>query len=60
MPVISGCQFKMKHKTFKATALSAGIAMALGTAPPTFAPDDQIEEIVVTGPNTRLCEYASP
>ena len=48
----------MKHKTFKATALSAGIAMALGTAPPTFAQDDQIEEIVVTGSHIRRDEYS--
>ena len=47
----------MKSKTFKATALSAGIAMALGTAPPTFAQDDEIEEIVVTGSHIRRTEY---
>ena len=47
----------MKNKTFKATALSAGIAMALGTAPPTFAQDDEIEEITVTGSHIRRTEY---
>jgi len=47
----------MASKTFKATAISAGIAMALGTAPPTFAQDDQIEEIVVTGSHIRRTEY---
>ena len=47
----------MASKTFKATAISAGIAMALGTAPTTFAQDDQIEEIVVTGSHIRRSEY---
>ena len=47
----------MKNKTFRATALSAGIAVALGTAPPTLAQDDQIEEIVVTGSHIRRTEY---
>ena len=48
----------MEHKTFKATALSAGIAIALGTAPPTLAQDDGIEEITVTGSHIRRSEYA--
>jgi len=47
----------MEHKTFKATALSAGIAVALGTAPATFAQEDQIEEITVTGSYIRRSEY---
>ena len=47
----------MASKTFKATAISTGIAMALGTAPTTFAQDDQIEEIVVTGSHIRRTEY---
>jgi len=47
----------MEHKTFKATALSAGIAMALGTAPPVLAQDDGIEEITVTGSHIRRSEY---
>ena len=47
----------MASKTFKVTAISAGIAMALGTAPPVLAQDDQIEEIVVTGSHIRRTEY---
>jgi len=47
----------MASKTFKVTTLSAGIAMALGTAPQSFAQDDQIEEIVVTGSHIRRTEY---
>lgn len=47
----------MAHNTFKATALSAAIAMALGTAPPVLAQDDEIEEIVVTGSHIRRTEY---
>ena len=49
----------MEHKTFTATALSAGIAIALGTAPPVLAQeDDSIEEITVTGSHIRRSEYA--
>jgi iron complex outermembrane receptor protein len=47
----------MASNTFKVTALSTGIAMALGTAPTTFAQEDQIEEIVVTGSHIRRTEY---
>jgi iron complex outermembrane receptor protein len=47
----------MASNTFKVTAISAGIAMALGTAPTTFAQDDEIEEIVVTGSHIRRTEY---
>ena len=47
----------MANYTFKATAISAGIAMALGTAPPTFAQDDEVEEIIVTGSHIRRTEY---
>lgn len=47
----------MANRTFKATALSAGVAMALGTAPPTLAQDDEIEEILVTGSHIRRTEY---
>ena len=47
----------MASKTFKATAISAGIAMALGTAPTTFAQEGAIEEIVVTGSHIRRTEY---
>ena len=48
----------MASNTFKVTALSAGIAIALGTAPATFAQDNQIEEIVVTGSHIRRDEYS--
>lgn len=48
----------MKHNTFKATALSVGIAIALGTAPPVLAQDDGIEEITVTGSHVRRSEYS--
>ncbi len=48
----------MEHKTFKATALSAGIAIALGTAPPVLAQEDGIEEITVTGSHVRRSEYS--
>ena len=47
----------MAHNTFKATALSAAIAMVLGTAPPVLAQDDEIEEIIVTGSHIRRSEY---
>jgi len=47
----------MAHRTFKATALSTAVAVALGTAPPTLAQDDEVEEIVVTGSHIRRTEY---
>ena len=47
----------MASNTFKVTALSTGIAVALGTAPQALAQDDQIEEIVVTGSHIRRTEY---
>ena len=46
----------MASKTFKATAISTGIAIALGTAPPVLAQDngdERIEEITVTGSHIR-------
>jgi iron complex outermembrane receptor protein len=43
----------MASKTFKVTAVSAGIGMALGTAPPVIAQEDAVEEIVVTGSHIR-------
>ncbi len=43
----------MARKIFKATAISTGVAIALGTAPQTFAQDDSIEEVVVTGSHIR-------
>ena len=49
----------MVSKTFRLTALSAGIAIALGAAPPTLAQeDDVIEEIIVTGSHIRRSEYS--
>ncbi len=43
----------MVSKTFKATAISTGVAIALGTAPQVMAQDDTIEEVVVTGSHIR-------
>ena len=43
----------MASKTFQATAVTTGVAIALGSAPQAFAQDDQIEEIVVTGSHIR-------
>jgi len=48
----------MATKKFQATALSTGIAIALGAAPPTLAQEDELEEIVVTGSHIRRTEYA--
>ena len=45
------------NKTYKATALSAAVAVALGTAPPTFAQEEEIEEVIVTGSHIRRSEY---
>ena len=48
----------MTQNRYRATALSAAIAAALGTAPPTFAQDDQqIEEVIVTGSHIRRTEF---
>ncbi|MFT5500446.1 MAG: iron complex outermembrane receptor protein [Woeseiaceae bacterium] len=47
----------MGKQTFKVTALAAGIATALGAAPSSFAQEDQIEEITVTGSHIRRTEY---
>ena len=47
----------MASKTFQATAVSTGVAIALGSAPPALAQDDQVEEIVVTGSHIRRTEY---
>ena len=47
----------MATKKFQATALSTGIAIALGAAPPTLAQEDELEEIVVTGSHIRRTEY---
>jgi len=48
----------MANYGYRATALSAAIAAALGTAPPAFAQDDQgIEEVIVTGSHIRRTQY---
>ncbi len=49
----------MASKTFKATAISTGIAIALGSALPAVAQQDgdRIEEITVTGSHIRRTEY---
>ncbi|MGI9203559.1 MAG: TonB-dependent receptor plug domain-containing protein [Woeseiaceae bacterium] len=47
----------MASTTVKASAVSAAIAIALGTAPPALAQDDSIEEITVTGSHIRRTEY---
>lgn len=47
----------MINKTYRATALSAAVAVALGTAPPTLAQEEQIEEVTVTGSYIRRSEY---
>jgi len=48
----------MKHESYKATALSAAVAVALGsTAPAAVAQDDQVEEVIVTGSYIRRTEY---
>ena len=47
----------MANLTFKASALSTGIAVALGTAAPSVAQDEALEEIVVTGSHIRRTEY---
>lgn len=43
----------MAARVFKATALSTGIAIALGSTAPTFAQQDEIEEVIVTGSHIR-------
>jgi len=47
----------MAHSIYKVTALSAAIAVALGTAPASFAQEETVEEIVVTGSHIRRSEY---
>ncbi len=48
----------MRKPTMKLTALSAGIAAALGASPPTLAQQDQLEEIIVTGSYIRRDSYS--
>jgi len=47
----------MASKTFQVTAVTTGVAIALGSTPQAFAQDDSIEEIVVTGSHIRRTEY---
>jgi len=47
----------MASKTFKATAVATGVALALGAAPQSMAQDQELEEIVVTGSHIRRTEY---
>lgn len=47
----------MASKIFQATAISTGVAIALGSASPTLAQDDEIEEVIVTGSHIRRSEY---
>ena len=47
----------MSNSAIKASAVSTAIAIALGTAPPTLAQEEQIEEVIVTGSYIRQSEY---
>ncbi len=47
----------MSKNKFKLTALSAGIAAALGSAPPALAQQDGLEEIVITGSYIRRSSF---
>lgn len=47
----------MPHRKFKLTALSAGVAAAIGAAPAASAQQDQVEEVVVTGSYVRRSSY---
>lgn len=48
----------MKDRTFKLSALSAGVAMALGSLPAAQAQEEEtVEEIIVTGSHVRRSEY---
>lgn len=48
----------MQAKKFKLSALSVGVAAAaLGSAPPSFAQQDQIEEIITTGSYIRRSSF---
>ena len=47
----------MLDTKYKATALAAAVATALGTAPQAMAQQDAVEEIVVTGSHIRRTEY---
>ena len=47
----------MANMGYRATALSAAIAAALGTGPTALAQTDDVEEIVVTGSHIRRTQY---
>ena len=47
----------MLDTKYKATALAAAVATALGTAPQAMAQEEQIEEVIVTGSHIRRTEY---
>lgn len=47
----------MLDRKYKATALAAAVAAALGTAPPALAQEEAIEEVIVTGSHIRRTEY---
>ena len=47
----------MLEKKYKATALAAAVAAALGTAPPALAQEEVLEEVIVTGSHIRRTEY---
>lgn len=47
----------MQANKFRLTALSAGIAAALGAAPPSIAQDDTLEQILVTGSYIRRSSF---
>lgn len=47
----------MRKPTLKLTALSAGIAAAIGVSPPLLAQEEEVEEIVITGSYIRRSSY---
>lgn len=47
----------MSDRKYKATALAAAVATALGSAPQAMAQDDSIEEVIVTGSYIRRTEF---
>lgn len=47
----------MSERKYKATALAAAVAAAIGSAPQALAQDDTIEEVVVTGSYIRRTEF---
>lgn len=48
----------MAKQSFKATALAAGVATAVGAAPQAMAQEGEIEEITVTGSHIRRDEFS--